>query len=69
MISGGVLENPAVDAIFGMHVWPSLETGTVGTKEGPLMGASDRLFLTVRGKGSHGSEPETAWTPSPSPPM
>jgi amidohydrolase len=58
MISAGVLENPAVDAIFGMHVWPSLETGTVGTKEGPLMGASDRLFLTVKGKGAHGSEPE-----------
>ncbi|MBL3539634.1 M20 family metallopeptidase [Aminivibrio sp.] len=58
MISAGVLENPAVDAIFGMHVWPSLVTGTVGTKEGPLMGASDRLFLTVKGKGAHGSEPE-----------
>jgi amidohydrolase len=58
MISQGVLENPKVEAIFGMHVWPSLATGTVGTRAGALMGASDRLFLTVKGKGSHGSEPE-----------
>lgn len=58
MISDGVLDNPRVDAIYGMHVWPSLKTGIVGTCEGPIMGASDRLFLTVRGKGAHGSEPE-----------
>lgn len=58
MIRQGVLRSPGVDAIFGMHVWPSLVTGTIGTRSGALMGASDRLFLTVRGKGSHGSEPE-----------
>lgn len=58
MIADGVLKNPDVDAVFGMHVWPSLKTGTVGTREGALMGASDRLFLTVGGKGAHGSEPE-----------
>lgn len=58
MIQQGALRNPDVDAIFGMHVWPSLVTGTVGTRPGALMGASDRLFLTVRGKGAHGSEPE-----------
>lgn len=58
MIRQGVLRSPGVDAIFGMHVWPSLVTGTIGTRSGALMGASDRLFLTVRGKGAHGSEPE-----------
>jgi amidohydrolase len=58
MIAQGVLENPKVDAIFGLHVWPSLATGTLGTRAGALMGASDRLFITVKGKGSHGSEPE-----------
>jgi len=54
MIQQGALKAPEVDAIFGMHVWPSLVTGTIGTRSGALMGASDRLFLTVRGKGAHG---------------
>lgn len=58
MIDGGVLQNPDVDGIIGLHVWPSLQTGTVATKEGALMGASDRLFLTVKGRGAHGSEPD-----------
>lgn len=58
MIDDGVLDGPAVDAMFGMHVWPSLETGTAGTREGALMGASDRLYLTVKGRGAHGSEPD-----------
>lgn len=58
MIADGVLENPRVGAMFGLHVWPALETGTVATKAGALMGASDRLFITVTGKAAHGSEPE-----------
>ncbi|NLK18412.1 MAG: amidohydrolase [Synergistaceae bacterium] len=58
MIDGGVLQNPDVDGIVGLHVWPSLPTGTVATKDGALMGASDRLFLTVKGRGAHGSEPD-----------
>lgn len=58
MIQEGVLKNPDVDALFGMHVWPALETGVVSTRPGALMGASDRLFLTISGRGAHGSEPE-----------
>ncbi|MDR2180109.1 MAG: amidohydrolase [Synergistaceae bacterium] len=57
MIEAGVLENPSVDALFALHVWPGFETGTVITRSGALMGASDRLFLTVSGKTSHGSAP------------
>ena len=58
MIREGVLKNPDVDALFGMHVWPALETGIIATRPGALMGASDRLFLTISGRGAHGSEPE-----------
>lgn len=58
MIQQGALKDPDVDAMFGLHVWPSLESGVAGTRPGPLMGASDRIFLTVRGRGAHGSEPE-----------
>ncbi|GHV48473.1 peptidase M20 [Synergistales bacterium] len=57
MIKDGVLENPHVDAIFALHVWPGFETGKVSTRSGAQMGASDRLFLTVSGKTAHGSAP------------
>ena len=57
MIKAGVLENPNVDALFALHVWPGFETGTIITRPGALMGASDRVFLTVSGKTSHGSAP------------
>lgn len=56
MVSESVLKNPKVDAAFGMHVWPSFQTGTVGNRADVLMGASDRLFLTVKGKVSYGVE-------------
>ena len=57
MIKDGVLENPRVDAIFALHVWPGFETGKIATRAGAIMGASDRVFLTVSGKTSHGSAP------------
>lgn len=58
MIRDGVLENPKVDAMIGLHVWPSLETGTAAIKAGSMMAASDRIFITIKGKSSHGSEPQ-----------
>lgn len=58
MIKDGVLENPKVDAMLALHVWPQLETGAAAIKKGPMMGASDRIFITVKGKSSHGSAPE-----------
>lgn len=57
MIKDGVLENPRVDAIFALHVWPAFETGKIATRPGAIMGASDRLFMTVSGKTAHGSAP------------
>ena len=38
MTEEGVLENPTVQRIFGLHVWPILETGSVGSCEGDLLG-------------------------------
>lgn len=57
MIADNVLEDPHVDALFALHVWPSLETGKIGMKPGAMMAASDRIFITVSGKTAHGSEP------------
>ena len=54
MIADGVLENPHVDVMYGQHVWPALETGTVGIRNGTMMASSDRFFITIHGKSSHG---------------
>ena len=59
MIADGVLENPHVDAIFAQHVSPAYPTGSVALNPGPMSASSDRFFITVGGKSSHGSAPET----------
>ena len=58
MIADGALENPHVDAMLALHVWPSYEIGKLVTRPGALMGASDRIFLTVKGRTAHGSRPD-----------
>jgi amidohydrolase len=56
MVAQGVLDNPSVDAIFGLHVMP-LEHGTLWTRGGGLMASSDTVRITVRGKQTHGAAP------------
>ena len=58
MIRDGVLENPHVDSLLALHVWPIYETGKIALRSGALMAASDRIFLTVHGKTAHGSRPD-----------
>ena len=58
MIAAGVLENPSVDAIFAQHVSPNYPTGSIALNEGAMSASSDRFFITVKGKSSHGSAPE-----------
>mgnify|MGYP005840246683 CR=1 FL=1 len=57
MIKEGVLDNPRVDAIFGLHLQPDLPAGTVGIKYGPMMAASDLIQIIIKGKGGHGAAP------------
>jgi len=56
MLKQGVFDNPAPSAIFGLHVWP-FPTGVVGLRSGPLMAASDWLYINVKGKQTHGALP------------
>lgn len=58
MIEDGVLQNPKVDLMLGLHVWPSIETGKVGIKFGTMSASSDRIKIVVKGKNSHASTPE-----------
>lgn len=60
MLEDGVLENPGVDCIFGLHTWPNLPAGTVGVKEGPLMAAVDTIKIRVKGESGHGAVPDKA---------
>jgi len=58
MIAEGVLENPKVDAIIAQHVSPHYNTGQIAVRNGSMTASSDRFFISVYGKSSHGSEPE-----------
>jgi amidohydrolase len=57
MIKAGVLKNPDVDAIIGLHIWNNLPLGTVGVRPGALMAAAETFHLRVQGKGGHGALP------------
>ena len=57
MIEAGVLKNPQVDAIIGLHLWNNLPLGTVGVREGALMAAVELFQCTIQGKGGHGAMP------------
>ena len=57
MIAAGVLNNPDVDAIIGLHLWNNLPLGTVGVQDGALMAAVELFHCTIFGKGGHGAIP------------
>ncbi|RNB83766.1 amidohydrolase [Brevibacillus nitrificans] len=57
MIREGVLENPRVEAAFGLHVSADLPVGKIAVKYGQMNAASDDLHITVRGENGHGAYP------------
>ncbi len=63
MIEAGVLENPKVDAAFGLHVWNHLETGKVAVTSGPFMGSVDVFRIRIVGAGGHAAIPQDARDP------
>lgn len=63
MIRDGALENPKVDRIFALHVFPDMEVGKVGFREGLYMASCDEIHLTINGKGGHGATPHNCIDP------
>ncbi len=63
MIAQGVLDDPPVDAIFGMHVNVDLPTGKIGYRPGALMAAVDRFRVGIIGKQTHAAMPWTGVDP------
>ena len=63
MIEEGVLENPKVDAIFGLHINSGLHAGKVSYRARGIMASSQRFVIDIKGKQAHGSAPWTSVDP------
>jgi amidohydrolase len=63
MVKEGVLKNPDVDAIFGLHIGSGQPVNTIAYKSGGIMAAAQRFEINVKGKQSHGSTPWTSIDP------
>jgi len=58
MIKAGVLKNPEVNGIFGLHSDSAIPIGKIGVKNGPMMAQADDFDITIIGKGGHGARPQ-----------
>jgi amidohydrolase len=63
MIRDGLFERFPCDAVYAMHNWPGLPTGTIAVKPGPMMAAADRVTIVIEGKGGHGAHAYLAIDP------
>ena len=59
----GALKNPIVERIFGLHVWPQMPSGQIGSREGTFLAATSSLNLTVKGVGGHAAVPQLTKDP------
>jgi amidohydrolase len=64
MVDKGLLDtDPKPSAVYALHGWPGIATGTIAAIPGPAMAAQDRFRITVKGKGGHGAVPHRAIDP------
>jgi len=63
MIEAGVMNNPKVDYVFGLHILTNFPAGVFALRGGPIMAAPDTFRIKVHGKGGHGSEPHKTVDP------
>jgi hippurate hydrolase len=57
MIDDGLLQNPKVDAAFGIHIMPDQQAGTLSVHKGTLTQAMDTYIVNIQGNGGHSSQP------------
>ena len=57
MVKEGVMDNPKVDAVFGIHINSQTPIGTIKYKSGPIMAASDWFSIKIKGRQTHGAYP------------
>ena len=63
MCNDGVLANPKVDAVFGLHGWPGLKVGMAATRAGALLASVDGFTITITGRGGHAAAPASTIDP------
>jgi amidohydrolase len=63
MVKEGALDDPKVEAVFGLHIMSFIEAGTIAYRQGAFMASSDWFTITVNGRGSHGAQPWKAIDP------
>ena len=61
IVEEGLLDG--VDAVFGLHCWPTLPVGQVGIKSGPAMASADFFHIDIHGVGCHGADPAAGVDP------
>lgn len=57
MVAQGVMQNPKVDAVFGLHAFANVPTGHITYRSGPFMAGSDSFEIVIRGRQTHGATP------------
>jgi amidohydrolase len=65
MVKEGALDDPKVDAVFGLHVGSWEPMGQAGWTDGPIFASSDTFTIEVAGKTAHGAQPHTGLDPIP----
>lgn len=63
MCEEGALDAPRPQRVFGLHVWPLLPTGCVGSRIGTFLAAAASFEVTVEGSGGHAAMPHLAIDP------
>jgi hippurate hydrolase len=57
MVKEGLMERFAIEEVYGMHNAPGLPVGAFAIRPGPLLAASDRIFIDIEGQGGHAAKP------------
>ena len=65
MIEDGLFEKFPVKAVFALHNWPPLPSGQMAVRVGPIMAATDKIEITICGKGGHAAQPHSTIDPIP----
>lgn len=63
MIKEGVLSNPEVNCVIGLHVEEKIQCGEIGIKKGVVNAASNPFTIKIKGKGAHGARPDAGIDP------
>lgn len=63
MIEAGAVRDPVPSTVIGQHINPTMKVGTVGFRPGLHMASADDVFVTIRGRGAHGAQPDRSVDP------